>query len=468
MTKLLQLTGSVGPGQCNEEDDVAAFDNAMRGIGAYVPPPEYADQIQRYLTGPVVDATRSFQEQNGLKIDGYAEANGETERAINNRLLEKPRGAGLLHDFEMSLDGTVGSGFRNDERDVKKAKRALGGLGYMPEDPFDEPSGFIDERTDRAIRNFQDDQDLRVDGWMRPGGPTETALRTALDDLSKSMRPAWERYHRRAQQHESLLEPAQFRPKPRPVPAPWPPVTGAPSDEQGSDRLMPALPPPPVLAPGPLDWILRGRAAPRETDIVPPELHDFADLTRSVEPTLLDDLIVPMRGSQETQDQNNRLAVEFKNVATRFGCNFEHEGGGNEKYDSANERKKEKYIPAKPQHRDARGRLTTKDSAYGDIHLVRGTGEKARHVVLQTVDTYARGGATARELRNAVRILRNGGKNFYVLLFPKLPEGWTFNDAAFEALAKQLLDKVCSDEERDDPEDDRKFEFRDPLTKRTK
>lgn len=468
MKTLLKLSGSVGPSQQNDERDVAAFDNALREIGAYAPPVEYADQPQRYLTEPVVDATRSFQEQNGLRVDGYAEPKGETERAINNRLLEKPRGAGLLHDFDMSLGGTVGSGFRNDERDVKVVKRALGALGYMPEDAFDEPSGFIDDRADRAIRGFQDDQGLRVDGWMRPAGPTETALRTAVGDLSKAMGPAWERYDRRAQRHESLLEPAQFRTKPWFTPAPWPPITGAPSDERGSDRSLPALPLPPVLVPGPLDWVLRGQATPRDTDLVPPAFREFHDLTRSIEPTLLDDLILPMRGSQDTQDQNNRLAADFIKVATRFGCDFEHEGGGNKEFKSANERQKEKYIPAKPQHRDARGRLTTKDSAYGDIHLTRGSGEKARHVVLQTVDTYARGGVTGRELRNAVRILRNGGKNFYVLLFPKLPEGWTFNDAAFEALARQLLDKVCSEEERDDSEDDRKYEFRDPLTKRTK
>jgi len=93
MDSILQLSGGVGRGQDNNEDDVYATDNALREIGAYQPPPEYASEPQRYTSEPMVNALESFPEQNGLKIDGYAKPGGPTEQAINNRLTGKPRGA---------------------------------------------------------------------------------------------------------------------------------------------------------------------------------------------------------------------------------------------------------------------------------------------------------------------------------------------------------------------------------------
>ena len=122
-------------------------------------------------------ATR--QERNGLKIDGYALPGGPTEQAINNNLVGKPRGAGLAQGFEIALGDSVGNGFANQPRDVQTVKRALGGLGYLPEDPFDRPSGFVDEATTNAVRGFQNDNRLKTDGWLGPGGETEAALRSA-------------------------------------------------------------------------------------------------------------------------------------------------------------------------------------------------------------------------------------------------------------------------------------------------
>jgi hypothetical protein len=131
MDNVLNLTGGVGRGQENSGDDVFATDNALREIGAYTPPPEYANEPQRYTIEPMVEALEKFQEQNGLKLDGYAKPSRPTERAINNRLLGKPRGAGLLHDFTMSVGDTVGNGFENEPRDVVTLIRELGGLVFL-------------------------------------------------------------------------------------------------------------------------------------------------------------------------------------------------------------------------------------------------------------------------------------------------------------------------------------------------
>ncbi|MGH6899284.1 MAG: peptidoglycan-binding domain-containing protein [Geminicoccaceae bacterium] len=54
-------------------------------------------------------------------------------------------------------------------------KRAFARLGrYVL--PKDGPHGIIDRELDEAIRNYQEDRDLRVDAWMRPGGETATRL----------------------------------------------------------------------------------------------------------------------------------------------------------------------------------------------------------------------------------------------------------------------------------------------------
>ncbi len=198
MYDLLNLNGAVGRGQENDEDDVFATDAALREISAYEPPPEFAREPQRYITEPVVNAIERVQEQNGLEIDGYAEPGGPTEKAINNTLLKKPRGAGLLYDFDMSIGDTVGNGFKNAPRDVETVKRALGGLGYLPENPFDRPSGFIEESTTAAIKRFQGDNGLSTDGWLQPSGETEAALRHAVDQLAQAKLGEWLAYQRRA------------------------------------------------------------------------------------------------------------------------------------------------------------------------------------------------------------------------------------------------------------------------------
>src|SRR5262249_26959845 len=148
----LNLANPVGRGQTNDEDDVETLDGALRDIGTYDPPPEYAGPPQRYATEPMVEALERFQEQNGLKVDGFAMPGGPTERAINNQLLRKPRGAGLLYEPIDPIGGTVGNGFENHRSDVRNIQRGLGALGYMPEDPFDQPHGFIDERTTGSIK----------------------------------------------------------------------------------------------------------------------------------------------------------------------------------------------------------------------------------------------------------------------------------------------------------------------------
>jgi len=196
--ELLALSAPVGKGQENRPDDIAAFDQRLRRIGTYDPPPEYAHEPQRYATEPVIDALDRFQEKNGLKVDGIANPGGPTERAINNRLLNKPRGAGLMLDPPPPIGDNVGNGLANAARDVASVKRRLGALDYLPEDPFDTPSGIITEATTNGIKRFQLDNGLTSDGWMAPGGETERALDKAISDTARSESYNWLSYAERA------------------------------------------------------------------------------------------------------------------------------------------------------------------------------------------------------------------------------------------------------------------------------
>ena len=78
-----------------------------------------------------------------------------------------------------------------------QAKKTLGGLGLMAEDPFDRPNPFIDAPTTRGLRAFQRAKDLKEDGVTTPGGETERALRGAVNNLAKSFGPEWRAFQKR-------------------------------------------------------------------------------------------------------------------------------------------------------------------------------------------------------------------------------------------------------------------------------
>ncbi|MBP5858655.1 peptidoglycan-binding protein [Marivibrio halodurans] len=73
------------------------------------------------------------------------------------------------------LKKTLGTSYPADPSDVLNTKRRLQSQGY-----YDEPEYGITEYPDtpmfEGIKRFQKDNGLRVDGLMRPKGPTETQL----------------------------------------------------------------------------------------------------------------------------------------------------------------------------------------------------------------------------------------------------------------------------------------------------
>lgn len=74
------------------------------------------------------------------------------------------------------LQGTVSpSGGDNTRADVAKVQTLLGKTGYLDLGQ-DGPSGYANPNTDKAIRDFQKDNGLQVDGVLKPGGPTIAKL----------------------------------------------------------------------------------------------------------------------------------------------------------------------------------------------------------------------------------------------------------------------------------------------------
>jgi peptidoglycan hydrolase-like protein with peptidoglycan-binding domain len=74
------------------------------------------------------------------------------------------------------LQGTVSpSGGDNTRADVAKVQTLLGKAGYLDLGQ-DGPSGYANPNTDKAIRDFQKENGLQVDGVLKPGGPTIAKL----------------------------------------------------------------------------------------------------------------------------------------------------------------------------------------------------------------------------------------------------------------------------------------------------
>lgn len=89
------------------------------------------------------------------------------------------QGAGLGDLFgqePFKLQGTVApSGGDNTRADVAKVQTLLGKTGHL-DLGSDGPSGYANPNTDKAIRDFQKDNGLEVDGVLKPNGPTISKL----------------------------------------------------------------------------------------------------------------------------------------------------------------------------------------------------------------------------------------------------------------------------------------------------
>ncbi len=96
----------------------------------------------------------------------------------------------LFSAISKLITGMVGDQRENRPEDVRKVKSALDRLGYFDFRKEPEPHGYVTREMDSGIKRYQKERGLRVDGWLRPGGETESALKRDLkrnvsDDIQK-------------------------------------------------------------------------------------------------------------------------------------------------------------------------------------------------------------------------------------------------------------------------------------------
>lgn len=80
----------------------------------------------------------------------------------------------------LNLKSPVGTNYRVDPNDLMDTKRALSDLGYYDIPPHRGIDDWTDDATFDGIKRFQQDNGLKVDGFMRPGGPTEQKMNIQL------------------------------------------------------------------------------------------------------------------------------------------------------------------------------------------------------------------------------------------------------------------------------------------------
>jgi|GEM_PF-2438281 Putative peptidoglycan binding domain. len=76
----------------------------------------------------------------------------------------------------LTLNSPIGTNHRVDPDDLMDTKRALSDLGYYDVPPHRGIDDWTDDATFDGIKRFQQDNGLKVDGLVRPGGPTETTI----------------------------------------------------------------------------------------------------------------------------------------------------------------------------------------------------------------------------------------------------------------------------------------------------
>lgn len=79
-----------------------------------------------------------------------------------------------------SLKKAMGTNYVVDPGDIVNTKKALNQLGYYNVPPHRGIDDWTDDAMFDGIRKFQKDNGLKVDALMRPGGPTETSIRSQL------------------------------------------------------------------------------------------------------------------------------------------------------------------------------------------------------------------------------------------------------------------------------------------------
>lgn len=186
-TPALRLRQPVGNGMANDPDDVMAVQRRLGAQGLYT---WDDDGPSGFIDRDLLAGIRKFQHGKGLAVDGWLAPGGETERNLN-RPPDRTSDFNpyLEHAEPVDIAGEVGNGRANDEADVTGVKRALSALGHYQYDLTSDPSPFIDRAMLDGIKTFQQQNGLKVDGWLGRGGETQAAMNAALASQTPEQAP---------------------------------------------------------------------------------------------------------------------------------------------------------------------------------------------------------------------------------------------------------------------------------------
>lgn len=81
------------------------------------------------------------------------------------------------------FEHSIGNNLSNNHDDVLNAKYKFKHLGYYNDDVI---SGYIDDPLIRSIKSYQRHKGLQIDGYMNPGGETESHIYGDLLGLPES------------------------------------------------------------------------------------------------------------------------------------------------------------------------------------------------------------------------------------------------------------------------------------------
>ena len=175
------LRASVGNGAKNREDDVKNIKNRLTQIGRME---KEKPEPNGYITKDMDNAIQGFQKDMGLKVDGAMKPRGETEIMLGivegewDWLRKKPGPSKKKPKSIPPLGGSVGGHNKtNQGNDVKAVQTLLALVGLHPKAKEVMPSGILDASDDMAIKAFQQQNGLKVDGVLNPKGETEETLR---------------------------------------------------------------------------------------------------------------------------------------------------------------------------------------------------------------------------------------------------------------------------------------------------
>ncbi|MGE4281379.1 MAG: peptidoglycan-binding protein [Magnetospirillum sp.] len=94
-----------------------------------------------------------------------------------------------FQDDFFTLGAPVGPDQSNRREDVIRVETILGNTGHHDLSRTDGPVGYWGQRQEQAVKDWQSQNGLKVDGLLKPGGPTITSLKQAAGGLLGGFTP---------------------------------------------------------------------------------------------------------------------------------------------------------------------------------------------------------------------------------------------------------------------------------------